>query len=115
MEIATDPALSEKKDADAVNVETVVFIEVLVLGRQEGSLDQIGNALDRQVEPPLARVLGHQLAVGGVHAGHDRRLVFAQPVVGGKVRIERLQEDAGGHGEAEKHEGPYPEYVAEDP
>ena len=45
-----------------------MLVEILVLGREEGRLDQVGDRLDRQVEPALARVLGDQLAVGGVDA-----------------------------------------------
>ena len=97
------------------HVDAVVLVEILVLGRQERRLDQVGNRLDRQIEPPLARVLGDELAVGGMDARHHRRLVLSQAVVVRQVGVERLQENARGHGETEKHEGSYPEDVAENP
>jgi hypothetical protein len=62
-----------------------VLVEVLVLGRQEGRDDDLRHRLDRQVEPALTGVLGEQAAVGGVDAGHHRRLVVRERRVVGQV------------------------------
>ncbi len=108
-------AIAEVDDGGAQyagDVEAVVLVEVLVFRREERSLDQIGDGLDREIEAPLARMLRHQLAVGRVDACHHRRLVLGQTVVVGQVGVERLQENARGHSETEKHEGSYPEDVA---
>ena len=56
-------------------------VEILVLGREEGRLDAVGHRLDRQIEAPLARILGHQRAVGGVDARRHRRLVAGEHLV----------------------------------
>ena len=107
--------LTTRRAQDAGDVDAVVLVEVLVLGRKERRLDEVGHRLDRQIEPPLARVLGDQLAVGRVDARHHRRLVLRQAVVVGQVGVERLQKNARGHSETEKHEGSYPEDVAKNP
>ena len=58
-----------------------MLVEILVLGRDERGLDAVGDRLDRQVEAPLVGILGDQLAIGGMNAGHHRRLVFGEHVV----------------------------------
>ena len=60
---------------DAREVDAAVLVEALVLGRDEGVDHKPRYCLDRQVEPALARILGEQLAVGGVHARHHRGLI----------------------------------------
>ncbi len=71
---------------DAVKIEAGVLVEILVLGGDERLLDAVGNRLDRQVEPALVGVLGHQLAVVGVDARRHRRLVLGEHVVVRQVR-----------------------------
>ena len=71
-----------------------MLVEILVLGREERRLDAVGNRLDRQIEPALARELAHQRAVGGMDAGRDRRLVLRQHLVVGQVLGEIADEDA---------------------
>ena len=63
---------------DALGVEAAVGIEVLVLGGDEGVLDQRRNRRRGQIEAPLARIFGQQAAVGRVNARHHRRLVVLQ-------------------------------------
>ena len=53
-------------------------VEVLVLGRDEGVLDQVGNFVRREVEPSLAGVFGKQAAISRVDARHDRRLIILE-------------------------------------
>ena len=57
---------------DAGEVDAAVLVEILVLGGDEGIDDKLGHGLDRNVEPPLARVFGEQRSVGGVHPRHHR-------------------------------------------
>ena len=67
----------------AAEIEPGMVVEVLVLGRNEGIDDELGHRLDRKIEAPLLGVFGQQLAVGGVHPRHHRRLVIL------KLRIVR--------------------------
>ena len=66
---------------NAGEVEAAVLVEALVLGGQEGGNHQLGHDVDRHEDAPLAGVLGHQAAVVGVDARHDRRLVLGKAVV----------------------------------
>jgi hypothetical protein len=75
------PEIGHERAEDARHVEPVVLIEILVLGGKERRLEKVGHCLDGQVKPALLGVLRHQLAVGGMDAGHHRRLVIRQPVV----------------------------------
>jgi hypothetical protein len=59
-------------------VDARVLVEILVLGRQEGTDHKLGHGIDRHVEPALAGVFGDQAAVGRMDAGHHRRLVIRQ-------------------------------------
>ena len=63
---------------DAGEVDAAVLVEILVLGRDEGVGDELGHRLDRNIEPPLARIFGEQRAVGGVHPRHYRGLIVLQ-------------------------------------
>ena len=69
-----------------------MLVEILVFRGQERRLDQIGDGLDRQIEPPLARMLRHQLPVGRMDARHHGRLVLRQLVDIGQIGVERLQQ-----------------------
>src|SRR6185437_766858 len=61
---------------NAIGVETAVLVEVLILGRDKGMDDELWYRLDRQIEAPFAGVFGEERPVGGVHAGHYRRLII---------------------------------------
>ena len=63
---------------DAGEIQPAMLVEVLILGCEEGVDHELRHRLNRNVEPPLARVFGHQRAVGRVHARHYRRLVVLQ-------------------------------------
>ena len=78
---------------EAGHVDAGMFVEILVLGRQERRLDAVRHGLDRQVEPPLARELAHQRTVRSVHAGRHRRLVFGQHFVVGQILGEIADKD----------------------
>ena len=92
---------------DALNVEAAVLIEVLVLGRDEGVDDALGNGGDRHVDAPLARVLGDQPAVIGVDARHHRRLVLGEHLVVRQFLGDFPQHEGGraGHGDEQNHAG----------
>ena len=76
-----------------------MLVEVLILGGEEGVDHQLRHRLDRDVEPPLARIFGDQRAVGGVHARHHRRLVILQLGIVRQV-LGVVPEQAGGRGHA---------------
>ena len=71
-----------------------MLVEILVLGGKERRLDQVGHSLDRQIEPPLLRMLGHQFAVRRMDPRHHRRLVIRQPVHIRWSSTESLQENS---------------------
>ena len=48
---------------DAFGIEAAMDVEVLVLGGDEGLLDERGNGGRRQIETALARIFGQQAAV----------------------------------------------------
>ena len=54
---------------DAARVEAVVLVEVLVLGRDEGLLHQVGDLVDGREDPPLAGELVHEDALARVDRG----------------------------------------------
>ncbi len=91
---------------DALEVEPVVLVEILVLGGQEGVDHHLRHGLDRNVEPALGGVFGDQRAVGGVHAGHHRRLVVLKLRVVRQV-LGEVPEQAGGGADADQeHDRP---------
>ena len=70
--------VNETRAHDSLGIDAVVGVEVLVLGRYEGFLDQGGNFVRRKIEPPLARIFREEAAVSGVHARHHRRLIVLE-------------------------------------
>ena len=62
-----------------------MLVEILVLGGDEGVHDAVGNGGEGHIDAPLAGKLGDQVAVIGVDAGHDRRLVFGEHFVVRKI------------------------------
>src|SRR5262249_21186730 len=69
---------------DAGEVDAAVFVEILVLGRDESVGDELGHRLDRNIEPPLARIFGEQRAVGGMPRRNDGGLIVRRRRVAGK-------------------------------
>ncbi len=82
----------DRRAHDALGIEAAMAVEILVFGRDEGVLDEIGDGGGGQIEPPLVRIFGEQAAVGGVHARHHRRLVILQVAVVGQILLE-LEDD----------------------
>ena len=83
---------------DAGEVDPAVLVVILVFRRDEGAGDELGHGLDRNVEPPLARIFGEQRSVGGVHPRHDRGLVVLElGIVGKRLRIVPEQSGRGRH------------------
>ncbi len=72
---------------DALEVDAVVGVEVLVLGRQEGVLDERRDRGGRQVESALAGIFSQQAAVARVDARHHGRLVVLELRVVGQVAL----------------------------
>jgi hypothetical protein len=87
----------DERAADAHEVEATVLVEAPVLGGQERLDHLFGDHVDRHEDAPLAGVLGHQGAVGGVDARHHRRLVLGQPLV--------VRQVARGHPDVEAGDG----------
>ncbi len=73
---------------DALGIEAAMGIEILVLGGDEGVLDQRRNGRRRQIKTTLARIFGQKAAVGGVNARHHRRLVILQLGIVGQILLE---------------------------
>ena len=69
----------------AGKVNAAMFVEILVLGGEEGVDHEFWNRLDRQIEPALPGVFAEQRAVRGMDAGHHRRLVILQLRIVGQV------------------------------
>ena len=64
--------------ADALGVDAVMRIEILIFRRDESLLKHRRNRRTGQEQPSLVRIFGEDGAVAGVDAGCDRRLVVAQ-------------------------------------
>ncbi len=62
----------------AFRVDAVMGVEILVLGRDEGVLHQIGDGVGRQVKPALMGIFREDRSVAGMNAGHDRRVVILE-------------------------------------
>ena len=83
---------------DAGEVDPAVLVVILVFRRDEGAGDELGHGLDRNVEPPLARIFGEQRSVGGVHPRHHRGLVVLElGIVRKRLRIVPEQSGRGRH------------------
>ena len=70
--------LREGGTGDTLEVDAVVGVEVLVLGRDERMFHQRRNGGGGQVEPALVGVFGEQAAVDRVDAGHHGWLVVLE-------------------------------------
>jgi len=91
-----------------------MLIEILVLGRDEGLDDALGNGGDRHVDAPLAGELGNQSAVIGVDASHHRRLVFGEHFVVRQLLRYFPQHEAGSTGDGDEDDHAGGEHEAEE-
>jgi hypothetical protein len=73
--------VGHRRARDRHEIDAVVIVEVLVLGRDEGVDDPLGDHLDRHEDPLFDGELGQDPAVAGVHAGHRRRVVARELIV----------------------------------
>ncbi len=62
-------------------------VEVLVLGRDEGVLDEVGHLLDRDEQALLAVELGDDDALARVGAAHHGRAVVDELARAGQVTV----------------------------
>ena len=87
-------------------VDTLVGPEILVLGGNEGLLDDVRNGGVRHEDAPLLGQFGDQPVIAGVDPAHHRRLVLAQPVhrrqFGGEL-LEGMVADCAAH-DADHHQ-----------
>ncbi len=96
-------------------IEPAVRVEVLVLGGDEGFLDQIGNRGGGEIKPALARIFRQQAAVGGMDAGHHRRLVILELAVVGKILLVLPDDGAEHRRRDDENDRAGREYEAEEP
>src|SRR5262249_38850655 len=75
---------------------------------------QLGDRLDRQIEPALARIFRKQRAVAGVDPSHDGRLVILQLRILGKVLGEMPEQGGRGGNADEEHDRAGREQEAEE-
>ena len=68
-------------------------VEILVLGRDEGLFDERRNRRARQIEPPLLGIFGEHGTIGGVNAGHHRRLVVLELGIVRQILLELPDQD----------------------
>ncbi len=99
---------------DALNIEAAMLIEILVLGRDEGLDDALGNGRDGHVDASLAGELGNQGAVIGVDAGHHRRLVFGEHFVVRQLLRNLPQHEGGSAGDGDERNHAGGEHEAEE-
>src|SRR5262245_32335393 len=88
---------------NAGEIKAAMVVEVLVLGGEEGVDDELGDGLDRDIEPPLAGVLGHQRNVSRVNTRHDRGFIVLQLGIIRKV-FGKVPKQPGGCGNAHHKE-----------
>ncbi len=91
-----------------------MLIEILVLGRDEGLDDALGNGRDGHVDASLAGELGNQGAVIGVDAGHHRRLVFGEHFVVRQLLRNLPQHEGGSAGDGDERNHAGGEHEAEE-
>ena len=72
--------VGNRRPQDGQRIDTLVLIEIAVLGRHDRLLQDLGDRVDRHEYAPLGRQIGQQLAIAREHPAHDRRLIAAQSV-----------------------------------
>ena len=68
----------EQGAQDAFGIDAGMGVEILVLGGDEGLLDERRDGGDRQIEAPLARIFGDKRSVARMNTRHHRRLVVLE-------------------------------------
>ncbi len=92
-----------------------MLVEILVLGRQERVDDELGNRLDRQIQPPFLGIFPEQRAVRRVNTRHHRRLIILKLRVIGQV-LGEMPDQPGGSGDAhQEHDGSGGEQETQEP
>jgi hypothetical protein len=74
-----------------------MFVEIPVLGRDEGLLHLLGNVVDRHEEPALLREFVDQLPLARIDAADRRRRVVGQLLVAGQIG--GIHPDHAAHGQ----------------
>jgi len=72
-----------------------VFVEAVVLGRQDRLLDDRRDLADLDVVAPLLAKLADQLAVGGPHPQRDFRLVVGDAVDRRQIGVRHRKNEGG--------------------
>src|SRR5262249_8161005 len=100
---------------DTVEIEAPMFIEILVLGGNKGIDDELRHRLDREIEPALLGVFGEQLAIGGMHPRHHRRLIVLKLRIVRQIFGKMIEQPGNGSDRDQEHERPRREQEAEKP
>ena len=99
--------VERRRADDRQRVDAGMGVEILVLGGDEGLLDDRRDGADRHEDAPFGGQFRQQAGIAGIDPAHDRRLVVAQPVDVGQVGAEMLigHVAAGGaHDAAQQHD-----------
>ncbi len=78
---------------DAGVVDAAVLVEAIVLGGQNGVLQDRGNVLNGDDGPALLAVFADQVPVGGVNTQRNLRAVVGQYLERWQVRVGQDQDD----------------------
>ena len=99
------PEIGQRGPEHRDRVDPAMAVEVLVLGRQKGLDDLLGDRADRHKNPALGRILGQQPPVAGMHPRRNRRLIMRQLLVIGQVapEIPNRQPDHGATADGEQN------------
>ncbi len=100
------PDIGQRGAEHRDRVDAVVAVEILVLGRQEGGDDALGDRRDRHEHPPLGGIFGQQPPIAGMDARQNRRLVMRQLLVIGQIapEIPDRQPDDAATGDRQQHD-----------
>ena len=97
----------------APGIKSVMYIEILVLGRDKGLLDHIGNFLNRHKDAPLLREFVDDLTFARIDPADGRRGILRQPVGAGQIAAihgenradhQRREKGPQGHGAEQRSE-----------
>ena len=80
---------------NTAEIQSAMLVKILVLGRNEGLDQALGNVFDGHEHTMLAGILGDQATIAGMDTAHHRRLVFRQLLVVGEICGDAHHIDSG--------------------
>ena len=72
--------IGDRGAQDRQRVDAAMGEEILVLGGDEGVLDDVRDGVEGHEDAPLGREFREQAGIAGIDAAHHRRLVVVQPI-----------------------------------